>query len=146
MSTSAMANPQPAATHASAHRQRSVYMVIGCTLFAATAQVLLKFGAQHTMPPFAMGNSATWLPFLLGLLGNVPLVVGYSLHAANAMLLILALRGGELSLLFPIYALSYVWVSLLSMHFFHEYLNLWKSLGILLVIGGVALLGRASSQ
>lgn len=121
-------------------------MVIGCTVFAAVAQVLLKFGAQHPMPQFALGDTATWTPFLVGLLGNVPLLAGYTLHAANAALLILALRGGELSVLFPIYALSYVWVSLLSMHYFHEALNVWKSLGILLVIGGVAFLGRASSQ
>jgi multidrug transporter EmrE-like cation transporter len=145
MSTSATANSLPAAIH-TAHARKSVYMVIGCTLFAASAQVLLKFGAQHPMPPFAIGDMTTWQPFLLGLLGNAPLIIGYTLHAANAMLLILALRGGELSLLFPIYALSYVWVSMLSMYFFHESLNLWKSLGILLVIGGVAFLGRASSQ
>jgi len=121
-------------------------MVIGCTLFAAAAQVLLKFGAQHPMSPLVIGQTATWLPFVMALVTNVPLVSGYTLHAANAALLIMALRGGELSVLYPIYALSYVWVNLLSMYFFTESLNLWKSIGILLVISGVALLGRASSQ
>jgi len=121
-------------------------MVFGCTLFAAAAQVLLKFGAQHAMPALIPANSSTWLPFLLGLLGNAPLVFGYALHAGNAMLLILALRDGELSLLYPVYALSYVWVNILSMYFFGEHMNAGKAVGIILIIGGVAYLGRASSR
>jgi multidrug transporter EmrE-like cation transporter len=32
------------------------------------------------------------------------------------------------------------------MYFFHEHMNVWKAAGIVLVIGGVALLGRASSR
>ena len=121
-------------------------MVFGCTVLAAFAQVLLKFGAQHPMPAMAPGNPATWMPFVLAMLGNAPVIFGYTLHGGNAMLLILALREGELSLLYPVYALSYVWVNLLSMYFFGEMLNLWKTLGIALVIGGVALLGRAGSK
>jgi drug/metabolite transporter (DMT)-like permease len=49
-------------------------------------------------------------------------------------------------MLYPIIALTYVWVNLLSMYFFNEHMNVWKALGIALVIGGVALLGRASSR
>jgi multidrug transporter EmrE-like cation transporter len=120
-------------------------MVFGCTVFAAFAQVLLKYGAQHPMPAMAPGNPATWLPFVMAMLGNTPLVFGYVLHGGNAMLLILALREGELSLLYPVYALSYVWVNLLSMYFFGEMMNIWKAVGIVLVIGGVALLGKAST-
>ena len=73
------------------------------------------------------------------LLGNYQLVLGYAAHSGNALLLILALRDGELSMLYPIIALTYVWVNLLSMYFFHEQMNVWKALGIALVIGGVAL-------
>ena len=68
--------------------------------------------------------------------------VGTSDPTAHAE--ILALREGELSMLYPIIALTYVWVNLLSMYFFNEHLNLWKGVGIGLVIGGVALLGKAS--
>ncbi len=125
---------------------RPLYMVFGCTVFAAFAQVLLKFGAQHPAPALALGDTATWLPFVIALATNAPLVFGYGLHAGNAMLLILALRDGELSILYPVYALSYVWVSLLSMYFFGESLNLWKNLGIALIIGGVGLLGKVSSR
>jgi multidrug transporter EmrE-like cation transporter len=127
-------------------RANPVYLVLGCTVFAAGAQVLLKFGAMHPMPAIRLTDLSSVLGFLSALFGNWQLLVGYSLHACNAFLLILALRDGELSMLYPIIALTYVWVNLLSMYFFHEHLNLWKSIGILLVIGGVGMLGRASRR
>ena len=142
-----MTSKAPAQSHTAAHRSgKSVYMVVGCTVFAAVAQVLMKFGMARNLPALHLGDSATWLPLVLALVTDIPLILGFCAHSMNALLLILALRDGELSMLFPIISLSYVWVSLLSMYFFHEPMNLWKALGILLVIGGVALLGRASSH
>jgi drug/metabolite transporter (DMT)-like permease len=128
------------------NRTKPVYLVLGCTVFAAAAQVLLKFGAGHPMPELHPGQLSSVLGFLKALVTNWELVLGYSLHACNAFLLILALRDGELSLLYPIIALTYVWVNILSMYFFHERPNLWKAVGILLVIGGVGMLGRASRR
>jgi multidrug transporter EmrE-like cation transporter len=142
MASSAAAIPRQAARRPN----KPVYMVLGCTVFAATAQVLMKFGATHPMPAVSPADTATWLPFLSALLHNFPLLLGYTAHSCNAMLLILALREGELSLLYPIIALTYVWVNLLSMYFFGEHLNPWKAAGIALVIGGVALMGRASAR
>lgn len=122
-----------------------IYLVVGCTLFAAAAQILLKFGALHPLPAFHP-DSASAMAFLQALLSDWPLLIGYSLHACNAMLLILALRHGHLSVLYPLYALSYVWVDLLSLYYFHEHLNVWKEAGIALIIGGVAVLGKASTE
>jgi len=123
-----------------------IYLVIGCTLFAAAAQVLLKFGALHKMPAIDFSSVASITAFVGALLGNWPLIFGYSLHGCNALLLILALREGHLSLLMPLYALSYIWVDLLSLYFFHEHMNVWKAAGIVLIIGGVTVLGRESPQ
>lgn len=131
---------------ATRHSNKSVYLVLGCTVFAAAAQVLMKFGAVHAMPQLSPADPATWMPFAMALLTNYMLLLGYVVQSGNALLLILALRDGELSMLYPIIALTYVWVNLLSMYFFHEHLNVWKAVGIALVIGGVALLGRASSR
>jgi multidrug transporter EmrE-like cation transporter len=131
---------------ASKHPPKSVYLVLGCTVFAAAAQVLMKFGAMHAMPPMNLADPSSWLPFATALLGNYVLLLGYIVQSGNALLLILALRDGELSMLYPIIALTYVWVNLLSMYFFHDRMNVWKAVGIALVIGGVALLGRASSR
>jgi undecaprenyl phosphate-alpha-L-ara4N flippase subunit ArnE len=129
-----------------ARNRGPVYMVLGCTIFAAVAQVLLKFGALHPMPALHPGNLSSILAFIGALTGNLPLVFGYGLHACNAMLLILALREGQLSLLYPVYALSYIWVDLLSLYFFNEHMNFWKGAGILLIICGVGVLGRVSTR
>jgi drug/metabolite transporter (DMT)-like permease len=136
----------PAGAPHKPHHTNPVYLVFGCTVFAGFAQVLMKYGALHPMPTIHPGDLSSILAFVVALLGNWPLLLGYSLHACNAMLLILALRHGELSVLFPIYALSYIWVDLLSLYFFHEHMNVWKSAGIVLVMGGVALLGRVSTK
>ena len=125
---------------------RSVYLVLGCTIFAAAAQILVKFGAGHPMPVFEPARVSSWMPFLAALLKNWPLIIGYSMSACNAFLLILALRDGQLSLLYPIIALTYVWVNLLSIYFFGDQMNIWKWMGVSLVIGGVGLLGRASTE
>jgi multidrug transporter EmrE-like cation transporter len=146
MSSYATANTHATAHPTAAHSRKSIYMVLGCTVFAATAQVLMKFGMAHSLPPVNPSDSSTWLPLLLALLGDTPLILGFCAHSLNALLLIMALRDGELSMLYPIIALTYVWVNLLSMYFFHEAMNVWKALGIALVIGGVALLGRASAR
>lgn len=106
----------------------------------------MKYGALHPMPAIHPSDLSTVLPFVIALLGNWPLLLGYSLHACNAFLLIMALRHGELSVLFPIYALSYIWVDLLSLYFFHEHMNIWKTAGILFIMGGVSLLGRVSAK
>jgi uncharacterized membrane protein len=132
----------PAATHS----RKSVYLVLGSTLFAAAGQILMKFGTGYHMPAFDLHSTATWGPFALALLANYPLLLGYFVQSGTALLLILALRDGELSILFPIISLTYVWVGLLSLYFFHEQTNLWKAMGIALIVCGVGLLGRASSQ
>ena len=120
-------------------------MVIGCTLFAGAAQIMMKFGAGHPMPAIDTSQPASMFNFALALLGNLPLVAGYGLSACNAFLLIMALRDGELSVLYPVYSLSYVWVIALSMYFFHDQLNPWKTVGVLLIMAGVGLLGKVST-
>jgi multidrug transporter EmrE-like cation transporter len=120
-------------------------MVIVCTVLAAFAQVLLKMAADHPMPPIQLSEPVSILSFIAALASNLPLIFGYTLHAGNALLLILALRDGHLSVLYPVYSLSYIWVNLLSVWLFHEQMNGWKIGGVALIIFGVGMLGRVSS-
>jgi multidrug transporter EmrE-like cation transporter len=124
--------------------RKPVYMVLCLTIFAALAQIMMKYGATHYMPPVSLSQESTWWPFAKALLTNYPLIFGYAVSALNALLLILALRDGQLSTLYPIISLTFVWVNLLSMYLFGDHMNLWKGMGILLVVSGVAILGKAS--
>jgi uncharacterized membrane protein len=54
----------------------------------------------------------------------------------------LALKGRELSRLYPIIALTYVWVTFLSMFVLPgEHLNVFRSVGIASIVTGVSILG-----
>src|SRR5262249_48081467 len=111
-------------------------MVVAFTVLAAIAQPLFKLGANRLFANFT----------LAGLLADVPLIVGLALYACGWALMILALRHGELSVLYPVISLSYVWVALLSLVIFHEAMTPAKIAGIATVIAGVALLGKGGGK
>lgn len=83
---------------------------------------------------------------LAKVLTDLPLLAGYTLYGINTMLLMLALRDGELSLLYPVIALTYVWVTILSHFIFHDIVNITKLVGIVIIMAAVAILGRAGSR
>ena len=76
------------------------------------------------------------------MLMNPWLFAGYSLYGISTALLILALRKGQLSLLYPVISLTYVWVTILSMLLFKETMNVNKAIGLATIVAGVAVLGR----
>lgn len=85
-------------------------------------------------------------PQPVALLTNVPLITGYALYGVNTLMLVLALRDGELSMLYPIIALTYVWVTLLSYFVLNEPANVLKNVGITIIVIGVAVLGRGERK
>lgn len=105
-------------------------LVFCCTLLGAAAQVLIKTGAD-ALPH----------PSVLQMITSVWLLSGYSLYAMSTVLLVLALKHGQLSLLYPVISLTYVWVTFLSVIVFHEVLNPYKIAGIVLIVMGVGVLG-----
>jgi len=111
--------------------RRSVVLISSCTLISAAAQILMKIGMNHvsTLDPIALAT-------------NLPLVAGYALYGVFCLMMILALREGELSLLYPIISLAYVWVTVASYFIFHDTINPLKLAGIVTIMFGVAMLGR----
>lgn len=94
----------------------------------------MKSGANHITPG------------ITGILTNVPLFCGYALYGISTVLLVLALKDGELSLLYPVIALTYVWVTALSFLIFHDTVNPWKLAGIVIIVIGVAVLGKGGKS
>jgi uncharacterized membrane protein len=113
--------------------EHSVLLVFLCTLVGAVAQILLKMGATQL-------SSSNPIKMLL----NPWLFSGYSLYGISTVLLILALRKGQLSVLYPVIALTYVWVMILSIMIFQERMNVFKAIGLSIVVAGVTVLGRDS--
>jgi len=79
-----------------------------------------------------------------GILTHPVLFSGYALLGASTVLFVLALRHGDLSLLYPVLTLGYVWVTILSVVVFQDSMNVFKIAGVAVIISGVAILGRAS--
>ena len=83
-------------------------------------------------------------PAPVQMLMSLPLISGYVLYGVSTILLSFALRNDELSSMYPIISLTYVWVMFLSVWFFRESLNPFKVLGVAVIMGGVAVLGLPS--
>ena len=67
---------------------------------------------------------------------------GPLLNGLGEVVGVLALREGELSLLYPIISLAYVWVTVASYFIFRDTINPLRLTGIVIIMIGVAMLGR----
>jgi multidrug transporter EmrE-like cation transporter len=115
--------------------QQSIGLVFLCTLFGVASQYLIKTSA----------NALSTIT-LQSLMSNWHLWLALVLYGISTGLLVLALRDGELSLLYPVISLTYVWVTLMSFFVFNESIGVQKVLGIGIICLGVALLGRDRSK
>lgn len=132
---------------ASSAQIKAISLVVVCTIVGAAAQILMKMGADAIDAPALIAAVSSF--DLMGIVAALPstaLIAGYACYALNTVLLVLALREGELSVLYPIIALTYVWVTLLSPMFFPDEINVFKALGVSLIVGGVALIGMGSKK
>lgn len=118
----------------SAKQRRALLLVLACTVFGAAAQIFIKTGATHLAHPSLIASA-------VGMITNPWLFGGYSLYAVSTVLLIIALKDGELSITYPVIALTYVWVAMLSYFLMHEAMGLYKVIGIALIVTGVAVVG-----
>lgn len=75
---------------------------------------------------------------------NYQLFLGLAILVFSFIFYSVILRFGEVSVLYPITSLGYVWITLLSMKHFNEKINSWKLCGVFLIIISVILIGIGS--
>ncbi len=117
-----------------AKRKLAISIVLACTLLVAIAQYLIKLGANRL-------SHAGLVATMIGIFTIPQLFAGYCLYGIFTVLFIYALRHGELSILYPLIALSYVWVTITGILAFHESVSPFKIVGVLVIICGVGVLG-----
>ena len=66
------------------------------------------------------------------------------MYLLSTCFFIVALQKGELSVLFPLVSLGYVWTMLWSRLFFKEPLTRYKFLGLFLILVGVSFIGMGN--
>ncbi len=72
---------------------------------------------------------------------NKFLMISLLIYGISSVIFIIALKGGELSVLYPLVGLSYVWVCLYSKIMLNEKMNKLKWLGIAVIVLGVSFIG-----
>jgi len=107
----------------------AIILAFICTIFISFAQLFLKLGADRIEPSFVL------------IITNASLIIGFVLYALGALVLVSALKHGDLSVVYPFLSLSFIWVALLSLIFLGETLLLMQWFGIFLVIIGVSFVG-----
>jgi uncharacterized membrane protein len=110
----------------------AIGLVISATITGAFGPILLKKASEKSLSKIS------------SLITNYHLMGGVALYAVGTLLFVPALKGGDLSILYPFVSLNYVWVSLLSVKFLGEKMNFLKWLGIVVIILGVSFIGIGS--
>jgi drug/metabolite transporter (DMT)-like permease len=76
---------------------------------------------------------------------NGRLLLGVTLFVASSLAYVVGIRHGELSVLYPLVSLGYIWTLLWSALFLKERITRNKLFGLLLIVLGIVLIGIGKS-
>jgi len=107
----------------------SMLLVLAASFVGSFGAVFLKVGAAK----LHLG--------LRHLILNLPLATGVILFVGSSVFYVLGIRDGELSVLYPLVSLGYVWTLIWSRLFFGEPVTRNKLAGLSLILLGILLVG-----
>jgi len=116
-------------------KRLSVVLIICTTVFITLAQYFFKTGAELD---YVLSYPEVLLLW--------PILAGFGSYGLGAVLMILAFKGGEVTVLYPIVATSYVWVVFMSAYAFGEELTILKIIGSFVLVIGISLIAYGSKQ
>ena len=106
-------------------------MFVIAALLGAVGQYLYKSGADHA--------SGTWLSYVM----NARLFAGVVCYVAVMVLFVAAFRkGGELTVLYPIYASTFIWGAVIGLWAYGTPIKPVNLAGMVLLVTGMYLMGR----
>ena len=107
-------------------KHTAILLVILASFLSATAQISFKFASAKLEFSF------------FALITNIPLIAGFITFVVVAFLFIIALKNGELTVLYPLLAAQFIWVAIASPFFFPtDSMNFVKALGIVVIMLGI---------
>jgi len=111
---------------------RSMLLVMAASVVGSFGAVFLKLGAARL--------NKSLLSFL-----NPQLAIGVALFLGSSVFYGLGIKGGDLSVLYPMVSLGYVWTLIWAKLFFGEQFTRGKVIGLALVLVGVFFVGLGTS-
>lgn len=118
-------------------------VIILSVLCSSAAQIALKKGMMQCDCSFAL-QASNILPLITALVLNPFVVAGVLLHVFALFTWLYVLKHVEVSYAYPFISMGFVVVLLFSHLFFNETINLYRIVGVLLVILGIILIGRSA--
>lgn len=111
---------------------RSMLLVMAASVFGSFGAVFLKKGANRLT-----GKLTSFI--------SVDLALGVALFLGSSVFYGLGIKGGDVSVLYPMVSLGYVWTLIWGKIFFGEQFTKTKIAGLALVLVGVCFVGMGSS-
>ena len=109
----------------------SILLVFFGSLIGSVGMVFLKKASAHLHKGFLH-------------IVNLNAALGVALFLLSSVFYLKGISKGELSVLYPMVSLSYVWALIWAKLFFHEHFTAQKFLGLGLVLAGVVFVGLGS--
>lgn len=109
-------------------------LCIGNVLLMVTGQMIFKYGLQ--------GRTVESFPEIIKVMFSPIIILGLAIYAITAMLWLYILSRVPISFAYPIQALAFPLVLVLSMWFFGESISLTRWIGIAVIMIGVFFVTR----
>ena len=103
------------------------------------ASIIGSFGAIHLKKG---SGSFSFNP--LKIIKNYQLVIGTICYGLATILYMIALKNEELSVVYPLVSMTYIFISFLSIKMLNEKMRVWRWLGVFIIICGIILIGLGS--
>ncbi|ATO48082.1 MULTISPECIES: SMR family transporter [Brevibacillus] len=116
----------------------SQVLIFISVILSACGQVAMKMGASALS-----GKSDVFWMKILQYLTNIPIMVGLALYGISAFVWIAAIEKVQLSYAYPMAALGYVLVALLSVWIFQEPVSGVRLIGLAIIVIGVIVISRS---
>ena len=111
---------------------KSMALVFMASVVGSFGAVFLKLGAARI--------NRSILSFV-----DSRVILGVVLYLGSSVFYALGIRGGQLSVLYPMVSLGYIWTVLWSKLFFHEPFTSQKLIGLGLILVGVVFVSLGSA-
>jgi drug/metabolite transporter (DMT)-like permease len=102
------------------------FMMALVTILAAIASSFFKVGSEKI--------SKNVVSFL-----NKNIIIGLIIYIISTIIYLFLLRNNELSIIYPLGALTYIWILIISHYYFREEMNKLKIFAVFMIMTGIIL-------